>query len=117
VLVNKEERLVLVKGMPYPEIKIDNVFFENSFLNFKISGYLRRELEGKQVGFLKVTVLIPGVEGESIFGETKFLQVSEDVMSVSIPFKQLMKGNFNVFIIANDLLTERKAKVVRPLKL
>lgn len=97
------------------EIKIDKVSFVNHRLNFEISGYLRKELEGKELGLLKVTILVPGKDGEPVFSDAKFLKVDKDVMRASIPFNRLT-GNYNVLIIADDLLTKRKAQVSRPVE-
>lgn len=97
------------------EIKIEKVSFVNNRLNFEISGYLRKELDGKELGLVKVTILVPGKDGEPVFSDAKFLKVSKDVMRASIPFKQIT-GNYNVLIIANDLLTKRKAQVSRPVE-
>ena len=92
-----------------PDIKIDKFQFKKKLLNFAISGYLMKNVEGKTMGQMNVRIRVTSKDNKPLYDKTKLLTAQKKEIKVSLPtFKTIIKGEYNFLLDVKDLMTGKE---------
>ena len=106
----------LEKKIKTPDISIENFSFEQKKLHFVISNFLQGKINKKKIGKLKVRIKIDNIQGITIFDDIKNLDAVKQTVNVSIPFKELGEGEYEIFIEVTDLLTQKNTNILESIE-
>jgi hypothetical protein len=113
IIANKTLNMALGKTIPNKEIKITDISFEKKNLSFKLTDFLRKEIERKSVGLLEVNLKVLDQEGHTIVNNVKKFIAQKEFSDISISLNQLSEGEYNAIINASDLLSGKEAQKVQ----
>lgn len=103
------------KEQELPEIKIKNFKYKNKIISFTISDYKREKTAANESGKLKIRIRVSDKENKSLYDQTKSLVSKKSELNLSIGFKWLEKGEYNIIIDSTDLLTGTNDQFFKPL--
>lgn len=95
------------KNLP-PSVRLENVTFKNRLLTMTIAGFFfkSRDKNNKKVkGKLNVHIVVLNRENQVVFNQGKGFDAAKKTLSVSLGFKQLDKGDYNIAVQVKDVLT------------
>jgi hypothetical protein len=93
-----------------PVIALGDVTFKNKKLSVLVKNFLRQETEKGKTGQIMVRIYIENKkDGKLLFDESKTMLSGQDEVRVSLLFKWLGKGNYDIGVEVIDLLTGKRA--------
>jgi hypothetical protein len=90
-----------------PEVRLEDVKFENRILYFTIRDIVLREIQGKKSGLLNVQVRIKDEENRAIFEQSKNLTPDNTEIHIRISADWLKRGKYNLIIDVEDLYSQK----------
>jgi hypothetical protein len=88
-----------------PDIKVKNLDFKNKNLSLSIAGFLVKETEKGSLSSIGINISIKDSSGVKVFDQGKTLLSQKDIITISIPFKDLKTGRYDIVVEVKDLLT------------
>ncbi len=103
----KPARAVLI-GMD-KEIKLDEIKFEDKKLSFKITEFSQQKTNQGILGSVNVRIQINNMQDNPVFDKSNNFNTKSNESNISLDFKWLNKGRYEIVIEAKDNYTGRMA--------
>jgi len=91
------------------EIKLDNIKFKNRKLSFKLFGFAKKKTKKGIIGAVDLHVRINNMQDNPIFDKNTKFNTKGEESNISLGFKWLKKGRYEIVIEAKDILTGKMA--------
>ncbi len=104
-LINYNMGLAIIKGIEKNSINIRSSSFSNGVLEFELNKFRLKKVNEKEVGLLRITIKIIDTSGQEIKSDMKEISVIKQNTKLKIPIKRVNPGNYNILIIAKDMIT------------
>jgi hypothetical protein len=88
-----------------PSIAISNFRYVNNIIEFALSYFERRVLKNRFIGLAEVSINIFDQNSESVFSETKTLELSKEEVHLSIDPGRLNKGTYSLIVSVTDKIS------------
>lgn len=88
-----------------PDVKVKNLDFKNKNLSLAIVDFLVKETDKGPLGSIGINICIKDSSGAKVFDQGKTLLSKKDIITISIPFKDLKPGKYDMVVDVKDLLT------------
>ena len=88
-----------------PAIHLKALNLEEKKLSVSIVDFLLKKTEKGTVGKIGIHVCIKDSEGKKVFDKGKTLTTNKNIVRISIPFKSLKKGTYDIIVDIKDFLT------------
>jgi hypothetical protein len=103
------------KESAVPQVKIREAVFKNGVLIIRVVDYFFRMESGKKLGKLKIRVQVVSGNGKIHFDQNKIIVADKSHFKISLDFKKLNPGSYNIIIDVLDLLTTKSdMKLIQP---
>lgn len=90
-------------------IGIKDAGFEKSNLFFRLEGIMLKEIDGEKKGNIDIHILIKDEENRTVYDKSKTIYPDNNEVNININMDWLKKGNYNIVVEANDLLTGKSS--------
>ncbi|MCK5056182.1 MAG: hypothetical protein KAT34_05975 [Candidatus Aminicenantes bacterium] len=96
-------------------IQITDLKFTDSKLSISVTGYYMRKISRGRSGRMEIRIRIKNIQGISIFDQSKTLDLKKPDITITLPFKNLKRGKYDIVVDAQDLLTNKSdTKLIQP---
>jgi hypothetical protein len=110
-----EEIEELVQYLKNEKIRIENYSLQGKMLGFSLRAF--KQEGNDKIGMVKVSVILSNESGATVFHSTRVLRASKEMVSLSLPLPAEHSGNFQLRILAIDLIANRLASWESEIKL
>lgn len=97
------------KNIDVSQVKINNLSFNDKTLSLSISGFYQSKESKDFTGKLSVNIQVKNLQGIVLWNQVKDFNVTDKNVSISLPFKRLMAGRYDIVVFARDLLAGNEA--------
>jgi hypothetical protein len=113
-LAGKEKETNLPQN-PDTAIRIADLKFVENVLSISVDGFYMRTTSGVQSGRMDIRIRVNYIHGVNIFDQRKTLDAKKPGITVTLPFKNLKKGDYDIVVFVKDLFTEKSdMKFIQP---
>jgi hypothetical protein len=99
-----------------PTVKIRELSFSGKRLSFVVSDYSLARLKDDAAGMLSVRIRIRNSDEESVFDQSRILKADKKKLSLSLEFKSLSAGKYDIIVDVLDQVSGRTCtEVIQPL--
>jgi len=97
-------------------IQITDLKFADKKLSISVGGFFMRQISPKdQSGKMDVRIRVNNIIGANIFDQRKILDIKKPDITITLPFEDLEKGEYNIVVFVKDLLTNKiDTKLIQP---
>ncbi|MCI0470394.1 MAG: hypothetical protein L0Y73_01920, partial [Candidatus Aminicenantes bacterium] len=88
-----------------PDVKVKNLDFKNKNLSLAVADFLVKETGKGTLGSIGINICITDGSGAKVFDQGKTLVSQKNMVTISIPFKDMKPGKYNIVVDVKDLLT------------
>lgn len=99
-----------------PTVRLENVSFKNKQLSMSIAGFFFKDrgkddkIDNKNIrGKLNVHIVVLDQKKKPVFNQGKGFDADKKTLALSLGFKQLAKGDYNIAIQVKDVITGKSA--------
>jgi len=91
------------------EIKLEGISFEGKKLSFKVTDFSQQKTTQGNLGSVNIRIQINNMQDNPVFDKSNNFNTKSDVSDISLDFKWLTKGRYEIVIEAKDNYTGRMA--------
>ena len=96
-------------------IQITDLKFADSKLSVSVTGFYMRTISKDQSGKMEIRIRINYIHGINLFDQRKTLAIKKPDITITLPFKNLKKGEYDIVVYVKDLLTNKSdMKFIQP---